>query len=399
VSDFRSQAAFTIAELIIAMGLTIVVAGAVLAALDPARVIFQVQPEVHDLQQRLRVAVEAVHKDLLMAGAGPYTGPRAGPLHHVLAPIMPYRAGEVGGGAVDGVFYRPDAMSVISVPSTAAQALIESVAFAGERLAIGVAANCGPGAFDRLCGFDAGTRVLLFDGGGRFEFGTVVAVDGRTVMLEGSGLRGRVGPGPGAMLTEVSMHTYFGDRERGTGVPRLMHYDGRLTELPVVDHVVAIAFEYFADPAPPLVLADAEGVAEGERPSTTYGPAPPPVDAAAGDGVWGPGENCVFVMVDGGHVARLPWLAAAGTLVRIDPAMLTDGPWCPDAFDPNRFDADLLRVRRVSVTVRVEAADDALRGPRGREFFRGGLSTSARTRVPDQALRFDVSPRNMNLVW
>lgn len=51
---------------------------------------------------------------------------------------------------------------------------------------------------------------------------------------------------------------------------------------------------------------------------------------------------------------------------------LGDGPWLPDAGDPARFDADVLRVRRVRVRV-------AVRG-------RG---------VPDMAVSVDVAPRNM----
>jgi hypothetical protein len=271
------------------------------------------------------------------------------------------------------------------------------VAFAGGLLAVQVTANCGPGPFDRVCGFERGMRVLLFDLGGRSEFGTVAAIDGRTLSLEGNGLRGRVDPGRAAMLTEVSMHTYSIETERETGIPRLMHYDGRGTELPVVDHLVALRFEYFVAPAPPQLLPDAD-LLDGEGPFTTYGPPPPALDVDVADDAWGPGENCLFAVVDGRHVARLPWLAAGSDLVPVDPAMLTDGPWCPDPLAPNRFDADLLRVRRVRAIVRVEAGADALRGPAGPDFLRGG-SASARTRVPDQAVEFDVTPRNMNLVW
>ena len=64
---------------------------------------------------------------------------------------------------------------------------------------------------------------------------------------------------------------------------------------------------------------------------------------------------------------------------------------------PNKFDADLLRVRQVRVTLRVQvqttccavrpACSSATAGARGaRERF-----------IPDQEIRFDVSPRNMNL--
>jgi hypothetical protein len=45
---------------------------------------------------------------------------------------------------------------------------------------------------------------------------------------------------------------------------------------------------------------------------------------------------------------------------------------------PNRFDADLLRIRRVRVTMRVQAALSALRGPAGVLF-----THAARRRAPN----------------
>jgi hypothetical protein len=77
--------------------------------------------------------------------------------------------------------------------------------------------------------------------------------------------------------------------------------------------------------------------------------------------------------------------------------MLTDGPWCPDEANANRWDADLLRIRKVSVAVRIEAAPAALRGPASALFANGGTSRDVNRWVPDQEIRFQVSPRNMNL--
>ena len=65
-------------------------------------------------------------------------------------------------------------------------------------------------------------------------------------------------------------------------------------------------------------------------------------------------------------------------LVRLTAADLTDGPWCPDAVNPNRFDADLLRLRTVAITLRVEATDPALRGPAG-VLFSHSVSSRAAT--------------------
>jgi hypothetical protein len=78
-------------------------------------------------------------------------------------------------------------------------------------------------------------------------------------------------------------------------------------------------------------------------------------------------------------------------------AQLTDGPWCPDAMNPNRWDADLLRIRKIAVTLRVESAVEALRGPAGTLFVHGGTSRGGHRFAPDQEVRFQVSPRNLNL--
>ena len=110
-------------------------------------------------------------------------------------------------------------------------------------------------------------------------------------------------------------------------------------DAPVADHVVGLAFEYYGD---------------------------------GGDG-------------------------SPGVLVRIDATTLTDGPWRPDAAAGNRWDADLSRVRAVAVTLRVEAASAAQRGPAGLLFARGGTATDAKRWAPDREIRFMVSPRNMGL--
>jgi hypothetical protein len=100
----------------------------------------------------------------------------------------------------------------------------------------------------------------------------------------------------------------------------------------------------------------------------------------------------------GAPVPRLAMLAggASGALVPLAAAELTDGPWCPDPSSPNRWDADLLRIRLVRVAVRVESADPSLRGPAGVLFARGGTSTRASTWLPDRQVAFAVAPRNVN---
>jgi hypothetical protein len=74
---------------------------------------------------------------------------------------------------------------------------------------------------------------------------------------------------------------------------------------------------------------------------------------------------------------------------------LDGGPWCPDATNANRWDADLLRIRAVEVTIRVQAANAALRGPASVLFTHGGTSKSGNRWLPDQEMRFEVTPRNL----
>lgn len=396
MSRVRSAAAFTLLELLVAMGLTVAVAGAVLALLASSAGAFRVQPEVQDLQQRLRGALDTLQKDLYMAGAGMGVGRAAGPLHRYVAPVRPYRTGELRPDPPLGVFHRADTISLLSVPSSAAQTTVRQVRAIGGTLAIDADPNCGQAAHDRLCGFQAGTRVLVFDRTGRASLGTVFLVDGHTVHMDGAGLRDDMDPQEAAALTEVAMHVYGLGIDRETGVPRLMQYDGRRTELPVIDHVVGLRFEYLGDPLPPQLLPGADP-ASMRGPWTTYGPVPPPVHHDRPD-LWPPGENCTFGVQNGVHVPRLAPLGAGPGVVMLDPGLFADGPWCPDAAHPDRFDADLLRIRRIRTWLRVEAAPAWLRGPAGPLFTRGGTASAADRVVPDVEVQFDVAPRNLNLV-
>jgi len=129
-------------------------------------------------------------------------------------------------------------------------------------------------------------------------------------------------------------------------------------------------------------------------PATSYGPAPP--DAGVDDprDLWAAAENCVFADA-GGPIPRLPRLAASSSPVILEAAQLRDGPWCPDGAHAVRFDADLLRIRRVRLRLRVQVAVAAMRGPAGRLFARGGGSSSSELFAPDQQILLDVTPRNL----
>ncbi len=80
----------------------------------------------------------------------------------------------------------------------------------------------------------------------------------------------------------------------------------------------------------------------------------------------------------------------------LPPATFVDGPWLPDATSPQRFDANLLQIRKVDIKLRVQSAVRALRGPAGVLFTASGTSRSGRRWLPDAEVRFSVRPRNIN---
>jgi hypothetical protein len=394
----RRAAGFTIIEMLVATMVMMAVTGAVFTLLNPAQGMNQTQPEVADLQQRMRVGVDTLTKDLIMAGAGSYMGSSAGALYNYFAPIMPYRSGDVNADPPN-VFYRSDTLSLMYVPPTPAQTGVVQDLGNGnsQELVVKPQYNCGLDKHDQLCGFQDGMRVLIYDVDGSWDGTTITTVQDEALHLQHSGKLSSAYDSGTAVLTEVAAHTYYLKTDLATNTYQLMHYDGYKTDLPVVDNVVKLNFAYFGDPQPPMLIPGKSLCEAGVRgPFTTYGPKPPCIGLAP-KGTYPSGENCAFTIAGGVQVPRLPSLAATTGEVELTAAMLTDGPWCPDPTFDNRFDADLFRIRRVAVTLRVQAALASLRGPAGLLFMRGGTSTSSQRYLPDQEIKFSVTPRNMTL--
>jgi hypothetical protein len=390
----RNERGFTLTEMMISTGIMIAVTGAVFHMMNPAQGTFQAQPEVADMQQRMRVAVDSLQKDLVMAGAGTYTGSSAGALYNYFAPIMPYRKGDVSPDP-PGTF-RSDAITVLYVPPTPAQTTIrDDMPRPSAQLKVNGQANCPPNKHDALCGFEKGMRVLIFDPSGAWDAITITSVQDEALHLGHDGNLS-VPYQAGANITQVATHTYYLKADNVAKTYQLMHYDGYLTDLPVVDNVVSLAIEYFGEPAPPALLPN-KSLADTKGPWTTYGPKPPALGVNNANDSWPAGQNCTFNVVNGQHVPRLATLANGVGQVKLDPAIFSEGPRCPDDANDDAYDADLLRIRRVRMRLRVQVAAAALRGPAGVLFKYGGSSQGGERFVPDQEISFDVTPRNMNL--
>jgi hypothetical protein len=384
---------FSLTELLIASLMTMAILGAALSIAHRAQHTFESQPEQADVHQRVRVGVEALRQDLVMAGAGTYAGPALGALNSVLSAVMPYRAFGDAPDPAQGTRFRRDVISLMYVPSTAAQSVLSAPLSAGVLdIQIAPAPNCPVATTTQLCGFSAGVRALIVDARGHWDVFRVDQVGSGALTLGHRGAATIVDYPAGSPVAEIKLATYSLKVDTSTGVSQLVRHDGWATELPIADHVVAMHFAYFGEAEPPR-LTGAPLDSAGEA-ATTYGPEPPPIGDTQGS--WLPGENCTFRVVDDIHVPRLAVLAG-GALAELPPVLLTDGPWCPDPSAQNAFDADLLRVRSVRVTLRVQSAVASLRGPAGTLFLNGGTARGADRYVPDLEVQFDVTPRNLGL--
>ena len=190
-------------------------------------------------------------------------------------------------------------------------------------------------------------------------------------------------------LMTPSRSTTYHLKQDGEGIWQLMQYDGRLSDQPAVEDVSALRFEYFGDGEPPVAVTTTRGDIR-----VTYGPVPPQLAVDNSIDSWGAGENCTIANDAGTQIPRLRNLGSG--IVRLGDAILTDGPWCPDAGHAFRFDADLLRIRRVRVTVRLQAARP-FRGLAGSLFATAGTAGDPWRYVPDETVSFDLAPRNINV--
>jgi len=151
---------FSLIELLVTMAITIAITSGMFSFVHSARGVFEVDLERTDIQQRARVAADALFRDLVMAGAGLQ-----------LPAVAPFRRGSINPDIPGSAF--PDRVSVLYVPPDTA----------------------GP------------------------------------------------------------ITITYGRRLDAAGVPHLTRYDGAASEMPLVDQVTDLRFEYF-DAGGQLIVMD-----------------------------------------------------------------------------------------------------------------------------------------------
>jgi len=365
VRRHAEEKGYSLIEMMISMLIMITVTGAIFSMVNPSQGTFRAQPEVSDMQQRMRVGVDVLQKDLLMAGAGTYQGANIGSLSNYFAPIIPRRTGKTTPDAYNVA--EADRITLTYVPNTASQTTLSaSMPNESAELKVNAQTNCPQG--QQLCGFKEGMQLAIFDGTAHFETFTVTQVQDNAGHLQHRGQQFSKEYGIGSQVTQVQTHTYWLDRTAN----QLRDYDGIATDTPVVDNVVGLNFEYFGDPKPPIV--------------------PKPTGVA----------NCLYDALGNLTYNPAPLATGDGSLAPLPLALFRDGPWCADPANPtsSSYDADLLRIRKVRVTLRVQASSDTMRGgnPVGRTLFvKPGIASRPEEYIPDQEIRFEIAPRNLNL--
>lgn len=346
---------FTLVELLMALVVSLGVAGGALLLAGAARTAIVVEPASTDTARRLQHGVDTIAAAI--AGAG----------------------GERGVGAGTATLWSGvPALRLVADPGgTAFTGLLATRAVAGGRGRL-VADQPGPGgslalaagaglcpASQVVCGFRDGDVAVVFDDRGHFDIFTVGAV---------SPALNRITPRvpladayrAGAWVIEVR-HERLGLVRQADGSQTLTRTTAAGAREPIVDGVTSLVFTAWGEAAPPeLYVTGASRIAG-------YGLPPP--DAIAGDpeGIFPMGSHCMAVRDDDGLRSRLaPTIDVDSGLSPLSPAALDDGPWCPHDDAPDRFDADWFRVRRVDVRLAVEVLSAELRGPAGSWFARGG---------------------------
>ena len=290
----RSEAGYTLVELLVSTAIMLSVTGAIFTLVNPSQGSAAAQPEIADLQQRMRVGSETFFKELVIAGAGPYQGPTTGSLINFFAPIIPRRTGLLNADPSQGAgSFKPDVITIAYMPSSYTQTSItRSMPKNSAELKVADIAGCPKGL--ELCGFEEGMSVIIFDKTGNFDTFLITRVQHSAGHLQHRGVDLSYDYDAGAVVTQISSYTYYLDRTTN----ELKRYDGGNTEEVLVSDVVDLQFEYFGDAHPPRQ------------------PKPPPGIA-----------NCLYD-ASGNYKDPGTLPLTDGSLAALSGAILSDGPYC-----------------------------------------------------------------------
>jgi hypothetical protein len=376
----------TLVELLVAVTLSVLILGTALAAIVPASSGFRTLPEHADVQQRLRSVADTLRAEVWGAASGAVATSEGGtsPAWPVVLPCG-WGLDPVSGST--GSCARPDTFSIVRAERNLTVLTSGRLAADTADVPVQRPAGCPSGSPD--CEFVVGDHVMIGDGTGFVDGFVVTGVGAFTGDLAHPGALSTAYE-RGSMVTSAVVRTYYSRPDASTDSLQLRRLDGE-SDVPVVDHLAAFAVEYAGLPDVPAVSRGASG-----QWTANYGLQPRLSRDETGEPDGGVLPSCAFGVVDGEPVSTLsPLTAGADGLAAMPLAMLADGPWCPDSDSPHRFDADLFRVRRIRIVVRIQSPAPWSRGSRSGFYARPGTGTDAARLVPDAEVRFDIAARGV----
>ncbi len=339
------ESGYTVVELLVATAVMVTATGAILGLLESGTSKNVLWNEAADLHQRARVAAARLAAELGAAGAGT----NAGPLPRSFAALAP---GRRSAGTADA-----SAVTLRYVPEHAPRSTLSAPLVPSSGIA-SIASDSGCPQAAVACGFRADMDAVIFNNTGNWDTVVIQSIDPGVLVIGDRPAPRSVTYNAGAQIVQIVEVTLYLDP---AGRVLRREHPGA-SDLPLVDNVVDLAFEYFGDPLPPTF------------------PRPP-----AGTG------NCLYDIA--GTPIPLPVLTADhGALASLPISMLTDGPFC--GAGSTTYDLDLLRIRKVRASVTLQTGQDSLRSADPRLFARPGTATGGDRLLPDVRLSIEVAPRN-----
>ena len=225
-----SNKGFTLVELLIAMTITLLIAGAIAGVTPAARAAFERVPAELDSQQRGRMAIGALSQAIRSAGQDVAATSSLGRLSDLLPAVSVSEEDE------SGAFGQLTAIVPVAGAAQGVLSEDQSAPAAAIALRIDRCPNVGD-----LCGFSPGSTAVIADGAGNFDVFTIAAVNAaaRLVTPE-SALSGSYPAG--AVMVEVDQFT-FGLAEQPDGSYSLVRTTAAGAVQPVVDFVNGLSFE------------------------------------------------------------------------------------------------------------------------------------------------------------
>jgi prepilin-type N-terminal cleavage/methylation domain-containing protein len=232
-----TERGFTLLELLVAMTIAALLAGAVAGVVGPARASFEATPAALDQQLRRRTGVDALAFAMRSAGASAAAIPA----------IVPVRA---AAGA------QPSSASAVLVnaalPNGARGVLGRDQVRPGAALVLSATEPCA-GSGD-VCGFTVGAAVAIADGLGRYDVFTIRSTSRAQLSLTPTAPLSTAYPA-GSLVVEARSDRFELARQ-ADGAQSLVRITAAGATEPMVDGIAALAFEFWDEASAPVLVWD-----------------------------------------------------------------------------------------------------------------------------------------------